>query len=56
LVAEQGRSAKEHREILRGALCPRRVTSLRRMLLAIPVAGSDRDFERHDDLGRQIDS
>lgn len=55
-AAEHGRSAEEeHREILRGALRPRGRTSLKRMLLAIPDAGSDRDFERHDDLGREID-
>jgi plasmid stability protein len=55
-AAEHGRSAEEeHRVILRGALRPRRETSLKRMLLAIPDAGSDRDVERHDDLGREID-
>lgn len=55
-AGEHGRSAEaEHREILRRALFPERHgRSLKDLLSSIPPAGSDADFERHDDLGRQL--
>jgi len=45
-AAEKGRSAEaEHREILREALTgPLPSRSFKEMLLAIPAAGTDRDF------------
>ena len=44
-AAEHGRSVEaEHREILREALQPRRVVSLKEHLLAMPDVGADADF------------
>ncbi|MFL5896959.1 MAG: FitA-like ribbon-helix-helix domain-containing protein [Solirubrobacterales bacterium] len=55
-AARHGRSAEEeHRQILRAALVqkePRQ--SLKEMLLAMPDAGEDRDFERPEDRGRAV--
>jgi antitoxin FitA len=51
-AARHGRSAEEeHRDILRRAL---NVPSagFKAMLLSMPPAGEDSDFDRHDDLGR----
>lgn len=47
-AARHGRSAEaEHREILREALLPAKDRrSLKELLLAIPEAGDDADFER----------
>ena len=55
-AVEHGRSAEaEHREILRRALFPdRQGQSLKDLLSSMPAVGSDEDFERHDDLGREI--
>jgi antitoxin FitA len=56
-AARHGRSAEEeHRQILREALVqkePRQ--SLKEMLLAMPDAGEDRDFERPVDRGRPVE-
>ena len=54
-AAEKGRSAEaEHREILREALTPRRKRkSLKDLLLEMPPAGSDADFDRSRDVGRK---
>lgn len=56
-AARHGRSAEaEHREILREALLPAKGrTSLKELLLAIPAAGEDADFERNPDLGRDVE-
>lgn len=56
-AALHGRSAEEeHREILRGALRhPGPPASLKQVLLEIPDVGSDRDFERPPDRGRDIE-
>lgn len=55
-AARHGRSAEaEHREILREALLPARDTrSLKELLLAMPEAGEDSDFERIQDRGRDV--
>jgi len=56
-AARHGRSAEEeHRQILRtalGKLGPGQ--SLKEMLLAMPDAGEDRDFERPEDRGRAVE-
>jgi plasmid stability protein len=56
-AARYGRSAEEeHREILRSALRqPGPRTSLKELLLAMPDAGKDRDFERPSDFGRPVE-
>ena len=56
-AARHGRSAEaEHREILREALLPRKSKrSLKELLLAMPAAGEDADFERSPDLGRDVE-
>jgi antitoxin FitA len=56
-AARHGRSAEaEHREILRQALLPaKRKKSLKDILLAMPSAGDDADFERLPDPGRDVD-
>ena len=56
-AAKRGRSAEaEHREILREALLPqRRGATLKEHLLAVPPVGDDRDFDRINDLGRDVD-
>ncbi|HEX9944079.1 MAG TPA: DNA-binding protein [Thermoanaerobaculia bacterium] len=50
-AARHGRSAEaEHREILRKALLPaQQKRSLKELLLAMPPAGEDADFERSPD-------
>jgi antitoxin FitA len=54
-AAEHGRSAEaEHREILRRALMSDG-DAFKELLMAMPEVGDDSDFERHDDLGRQVD-
>lgn len=56
-AARHGRSAEEeHRQILRETLLqkePRQ--SLKEMLLSMPGAGEDRDFERPADRGRPVE-
>jgi plasmid stability protein len=56
-AARHGRSAEaEHREILRRALLPAEDRKpLKDMLLAMPDAGEDADFERIVDHGREVD-
>lgn len=56
-AARHGRSAEaEHREILREALLPAKARkSLKDLLLAIPAAGEDADFERSPDRGRDVE-
>jgi antitoxin FitA len=56
-AARHGRSAEaEHREILREALLPSRPKkTLKELLLAMPAAGEDADFERSPDLGRDVE-
>ena len=56
-AARHGRSAEEeHRQILREALGQEGpVQSFKEMLLAMPDAGEDRDFERPDDRGRDVE-
>lgn len=55
-AARHGRAAEaEHREILRLALkTTLRGKSLKALLLAMPPAGRDSDFERERDTGRRI--
>jgi plasmid stability protein len=54
-AAAHGRSAEaEHREILRQALLSSG-EDFKKLLLAMPAVGEDSDFERHDDLGREVD-
>lgn len=54
-AAENMRSAEEeHREILRQALVAPK-PSLKSLLVAIPKAGDDTDFEREQDVGRAAD-
>lgn len=55
-AARHGHSAEEeHRQILREALGPKEPTrSLKQMLLAMPDAGEDLDFERPEDRGRSV--
>ena len=54
-AAEKRRSAEaEHRDILRDALAPRRAgKTLKDLLLGIPEAGEDADFDRPRDRGRK---
>jgi plasmid stability protein len=56
-AARHGRSAEaEHREILRHALLPAGArVPLKDLLLAIPAAGQDADFERLSDRGRDVE-
>jgi antitoxin FitA len=56
-AARHGRSAEaEHREILRKALLPaRKKRSLKELLLAMPKAGEDADFERSPDRDRDAE-
>lgn len=56
-AARHGRSAEaEHREILREALLPTKDRrSLKELLLGIPEAGDDADFDRNPDLGRDVE-
>ena len=56
-AARHGRSAEaEHREILREALLPEKARrSLKDLLLAMPMAGEDADFERIADHGRDVE-
>lgn len=55
-AARHGRSAEaEHREILREALLGKPKRSLKDLLLAIPAAGEDADFERNPDRGRDVE-
>jgi len=55
-AARHGRSAEaEHREILREALLPVKAKRpLKEILLAMPPAGEDSDFERIPDRGRDV--
>jgi plasmid stability protein len=55
-AARHGRSAEaEHREILREVLLPMKVKRpLKEILLAMPPAGEDSDFERIPDRGRDV--
>jgi plasmid stability protein len=53
-AAKHGRSVEaEHREILRQAVQSPRRRSLKDHLLAMPDAGTDRDFERPPDRSRE---
>ena len=56
-AAQHGHSAEEeHRQILREALGSKGPgQSLKEMLLAMPDAGEDRDFERPEDRGRAVE-
>jgi len=56
-AARNGRSAEEeHREILREVLKPeRKRPSLKRLIEEMPDVGDDRDFERVQDFGRDIE-
>jgi antitoxin FitA len=56
-AARHGRSAEEeHRQILRDALGRANApASLKELLLEIPDAGEDRDFERPPDRGRSVE-
>jgi len=56
-AATHGRSAEEeHRQILRRALRPDATrSSLKELLSAMPDVGEDRDFERADDRGRNVE-
>ncbi|MCB9675386.1 MAG: DNA-binding protein [Alphaproteobacteria bacterium] len=56
-AAEHGRSAEaEHREILRTALLgPTAGKSLWEWLAAMPDDGHDEDFERLDELPREVE-
>lgn len=55
-AARHGRSAEaEHREILRDALrADVERTSFKMLLLAMPDAGEDEDFDRTKDLPREV--
>lgn len=54
-AARKGRSAEaEHREILREALGRGRRRPLKQLLLAMPPAGDDRDFERSPARPRRV--
>lgn len=55
-AAEHGRSMEaEHREILRDALLTKgRKQSLKQHLLDMPDAGTDSDFARVQDKGRNV--
>ena len=50
-AAQNGRSAEaEHREILKATLlAPRNMKTLKDLLLAMPAAGEDGDFEPRDE-------
>jgi len=50
-AAQNGRSAEaEHREILKGALlAPKNTKTLKDLLLSMPAAGEDDDFEPRDE-------
>ena len=53
-AARHGRSTEaEHREILREVLLPRRRSSLKAYLLAMPDVGTDRDFQRPPERPRR---
>ena len=56
LAARHGRAAEaEHREILRTALKPGSPRKgLKDLLLEMPEAGRDSDFERERDRGRRV--
>jgi plasmid stability protein len=56
-AALNGRSAEEeHRELLRRTLgVPRTSASLKQLLLEMPDAGEDSDFDRPRDRGRPVD-
>jgi plasmid stability protein len=56
-AARNGHSAEEeHRRILREVLRPKEpVRSLKDLLLEMPDAGEDRDFERPEDRGRPVE-
>ena len=56
-AARHGRSAEaEHREILREALLPGKAKrSFKELLLAMPAAGEDAEFERSPDRGRDVE-
>jgi antitoxin FitA len=56
-AARHGRSAEaEHREILREVLLPAKgKRPLKELLLAMPPAGEDADFERNQDRGRDVE-
>ena len=55
-AAQHGRSAEaEHRDILKDSLLPENHTPLQDLLLAMPNVGEDRDFERANDFGRDVD-
>jgi len=56
-AASHGISAEEeHRQILRRALRPgQSESSFKDLLSQMPEGGDDSDFERADDLGREID-
>jgi len=54
-AARHGRSAEEeHRQILREALRGL-AKPLKELLLEMPDAGEDRDFERPEDRGRSVE-
>ena len=55
-AARHGRSAEaEHRELLRAALLGPPAEDPKAVLLAMPEAGDDEDFERPRDLPRRLD-
>jgi plasmid stability protein len=56
-AARHGHSAEEeHRQILRNALRGQgSARSLKELLLEMPDAGEDRDFERPQDRGRSVE-
>jgi antitoxin FitA len=54
-AAARGHSAEaEHREILRAALLPRRQSGFKALLLEMPDAGRDSDFERRRRRARRV--
>lgn len=55
-AARHGCSAEEeHREILRRALKPHGRSSFKELLASMPDVGEDADFDRPEDLGRDVD-
>lgn len=55
-ASRNGRSAEaEHRAILHEALMSPKGRSLRQLLVEMPDIGTDADFERPRDLGREVD-
>jgi plasmid stability protein len=55
-AASHGRSAEEeHRDILRSTLLPEPLTPLKVLLQSMPSVGTDEDFDRERDLGRDVD-